>query len=57
MYLVFLWLILTTLGSHVLPEWSLASVALVALGCVVVFRLVLGLAGRRTKAAADDKQA
>lgn len=57
MYLVFLWLILTTLGSHFLPKWSLASVALVALGCVVVFRLVLGLAGRRTKAAADDKQA
>jgi len=57
MYLVFLWLILTTLGSHFLPEWSLASVALVALGCVVVFRLVLGLAGRRTKAAADEKPA
>ena len=57
MYLVFLLLILITLGSYFLPEWSLPNIALISLGCVIVFRLVLGLYGRRTKAARDDEQA
>ncbi len=57
MYLVFLLLILITLGSYFLPEWSLPNIALISLGCVIVFRLVLGLYGRRTKAACDDEQA
>ena len=43
MLFVLLFLILTATGAYLLPEWSLASVALGAFASVLALRLILAI--------------
>ncbi|MFZ2268050.1 MAG: hypothetical protein WAV95_10800 [Azonexus sp.] len=54
MFFVIIFLSLASLASYLFPEWSWATILVVALGCVAALRLALFLADRSGRASGKN---
>ena len=55
MFFVIIFLALAALGAYLFPEWSWATVLLLAFACVAALRLALWFSDRAGKGSSGDK--